>query len=69
METKLRRIADKSAHETRPIFTSINHLLNEEMLIQCHKELAGDKAVGVDNTTKAEKRMLLCGQYADDQGT
>ena len=59
METKLRRIADKSAHETRPIFTSIYHLLNEEMLIQCHKELSGDKAVGVDNTTKAEYSLNL----------
>ena len=54
METKLGRIADKSAHEARPIFTSLYHLLNEEMLLKCHKELAGNKAVGVDEVTKEE---------------
>ena len=45
METKLGRIADKSAREHRPIFTSLYHLLNEEMLMKCHRELAGNKAV------------------------
>lgn len=54
METKLGRIADKSAQEARPIFTSLYHLLNEEMLLKCHKELAGNKAVGVDEVTKEE---------------
>ena len=54
METKLGRIADKSAREHRPIFTSLYHLLNEEMLMKCHRELAGNKAVGVDEVTKEE---------------
>lgn len=54
METKLERIADKSAHESRPIFTSLYHLLNEELLLQCHKELDGKKAVGIDEMTKEE---------------
>ncbi|MHA9742346.1 reverse transcriptase domain-containing protein [Robinsoniella peoriensis] len=54
METKLERIADKSAHENRPIFTSLYHLLNEELLYQCHKELNGKKAVGIDEITKEE---------------
>lgn len=54
METKLERIADKSAHEVRPIFTSLYHLLNEELLLECHKELDGRKAVGVDEVTKEE---------------
>ena len=54
METKLGRIADKSAREYRPIFTSLYHLLNEEMLTKCHRELAGNKAVGVDEVTKEE---------------
>ena len=52
METKLGRIADKSAHEARPIFTSLYHLLNEEMLLACHRELSGNKAVGADEVTK-----------------
>ena len=32
METKLERIADKSRNEKKPIFTSLYHLINEEML-------------------------------------
>lgn len=54
METKLERITDKSSHETRPKYTSLYHLLNEELLTQCHKELDGRKAVGVDGMTKEE---------------
>ena len=48
METKLGRIADKSARENRPIF-SLYHLLNEELLLKCHQELSGNKAVGIDS--------------------
>ena len=59
METKLGRIADKSAHEARPEFTSLYHLLNEEMLLKCHKELSGKKAVGVDKVTKEEYSQNL----------
>lgn len=54
METKLERIADKSRNEKRPIFTSLYHLINEEMLRQCHKELDGNKAEGIDNVNKKE---------------
>lgn len=54
METKLERIADKSKNEQRPIFTSLYHLINEELLKQCHKELDGSKAVGIDNVSKKE---------------
>lgn len=54
METKLARIADKSRNEKRPIFTSLYHLINEELLKQCHKELDGNKAVGIDNVSKKE---------------
>ena len=59
METKLERIADKSAHEVRPIFTSLYHLLNEELLSQCHKELDGKKAVGIDEVTKEKYNLNL----------
>lgn len=45
MGTKLERIADISAHERRPIFTLLYHLLNEELLLECHKELDGKKAI------------------------
>lgn len=59
MKTKLERIADKSSHETRPRFTSLYHLLNEELLTQCHKELDGRKAVGIDGVTKEEYSQNL----------
>ena len=59
METKLERIADKSARENRPIFTSLYHLLNEELLLKCHKELDGKKAVGIDEVTKEEYNRNL----------
>lgn len=58
METKLERIADKSRNEKRPIFTSLYHLINEELLKKCHKELDGNKAEGIDNVSKKE--------YAED---
>lgn len=52
METKLVRIAEISAISKHPIFTSVYHLINEDMLKQCHKELDGSKAVGIDKVTK-----------------
>ena len=54
METKLGRIASKSANTKRPEFTSLYHLINKEMLMQCHRELDGSKAVGIDEVTKRE---------------
>lgn len=54
METKLGKIADKSAHERKPEFTALYHLLNKEMLIQCHKKLDGNKALGIDQVSKEE---------------
>ena len=39
METKLERIASKSANTKRPELTSLYHLINKEMLLQCHREL------------------------------
>lgn len=54
MGTKLERIAEISATTPKPEFTSLYHLINAEMLMQCHKELDGKKAVGIDRVTKAE---------------
>ena len=54
METKLERIAEISANSPEPEFTSLYHLINKEMLLQCHKELDGNKAVGVDEITKKD---------------
>lgn len=54
MGTKLERIAEISATTPKPEYTSLYHLINFEMLMQCHKELDGKKAVGIDTLTKAE---------------
>ena len=54
MGTKLERIAEISASSKKPVFTSLYHLINAELLKQCHKELDGKKAVGVDKVTKEE---------------
>ena len=59
MGTKLERIGDKSARGLRPIFRSLYHMLNEELLLQCHKELDGKKAVGTDEITKEEYSQNL----------
>lgn len=56
METKLGRIASKSANTKRPEFTSLYHLINKEMLMQCHRELDGSKAVGIDEVTKVTSK-------------
>lgn len=54
METKLARITEISKEKPKEVFTSIYHLINKELLLQCHKELDGKKAKGIDGTTKAE---------------
>lgn len=54
MGTKLGRIAEISAATRRPIFTSLYHLINEDLLKECHRELDGKKAVGIDKVTKEE---------------
>jgi len=54
MKTKLAVISKVAKERPKERFTSLYHLLNEEMLLECHKELSGNKAVGVDKVTKAE---------------
>ena len=54
MGTKLDRIREMSASNPKMVFTSLYHLINEELLRECHKEISGNKAAGVDNITKAE---------------
>lgn len=54
METKLMRIAELAKSQPDLKFTSLAHLLNEESLKQCHRELAANKATGVTGVTKEE---------------
>ncbi|WP_219620939.1 hypothetical protein [Bacillus sp. V3-13] len=48
MQTNLARIAKIAKESPQEQFTSLYHLLNEELLTQCHRELDGSKATGVD---------------------
>jgi RNA-directed DNA polymerase len=59
MSTKLDRIAEIATEKPKEQFTSLIHLIDKEMLKQCHKELDGNKATGTDNVTKKEYEMNL----------
>ena len=52
--TKLHRIAEKARKEPRFKFTSLYHLMNEELLRECFKRLRKDAAAGIDDVTKEE---------------
>lgn len=59
METKLARISQMSAENPDLVFTSLYHLINCEMLRDCHNKMDGTKAVGVDGITKEEYEKNL----------
>ena len=48
-----------SASNPKMVFTSLYHMINENLLRICHKELDGKKATGVDNVTKDEYEVKL----------
>ena len=52
MYTKLDRIAEIARDNPKDKFTSLIHLINNKMVIQCRYELSGNKATGVDKVTK-----------------
>ena len=52
VETKLRRIAEKARKDSVFKFTSLYHLMNEELLRGCFKRLRKDAAAGIDKMTK-----------------
>ena len=54
VETKLHRIARKARDEPKFKFTSLFHLMDEELLRGCFKRLRGEAAAGIDGKTKAE---------------
>ncbi len=47
VETKLHRIAEKARKEPDFKFTSLYHLMNEELLRECFKRLRKDAAAGI----------------------
>ena len=43
-----------SAQNPTMVFTSIAHMIDTELLRECHAKMDGDKAVGIDGTTKED---------------
>lgn len=54
MTTKITRINQIAKERPKEVFTSIYHLINEELLKECFNELDGTKATGLDKMTKEE---------------
>jgi group II intron reverse transcriptase/maturase len=52
LETKLAMIAKVAKEKPKEKFTSLIHLINVEMLMECHHELSNRKAYGIDGVTK-----------------
>ena len=55
MATTLARISQLSSENRNNPgfrFTSLAHIIDKKMLIECHASMDGDKAVGIDGVTK-----------------
>src|SRR5512137_1343165 len=66
--TKLRRIAEKARKEPSFKFTSLYHLMNEELLRECFGRLRKDAAAGIDDMTKEEYAENLDANLTDLTG-
>lgn len=65
METKLQRIAETARTKPNEKFTSLIHLINEDTLKTCHREMDKGKAAGVDDMTKEEYDFNLDANVKD----
>ena len=59
MSTKIARINQIAKEKPKEVFTSIYHLINYELLMECFDELDGNKATGLDKVTKDMYLMNL----------
>ncbi len=66
--TKLHRIAEKARKEPRFKFTSLYHLMNEELLRECFEELRNNAAAGIDKVTKGMYAENLDAKLSDLTG-
>jgi hypothetical protein len=57
--TKLDRIAQIAKERPKEKFTSLMHLIDEDMLKYCNNELDRKKATGIDKVTKDEYETTL----------
>lgn len=65
METKLTRIAEAARMRPDEKFTSLAHLINEETIKECHREMGKKKAAGIDDMTKEEYEINLDSNVKD----
>ena len=61
VETKLRRIAEKAGSDQKVRFTSLFHLMTEELLRGCFEGLRNNAASGIDGVTKEQYAETLEG--------
>jgi RNA-directed DNA polymerase len=54
VQTKLHCIAEKARTDQRCQFTSLFHLMNRDLMLECFMGLRTDAASGIDNITKQE---------------
>jgi len=54
VQTKLQRIATKASNDKECQFTSLFHLMNKALLLECFTQLRENAASGIDNITKEE---------------
>ena len=54
VNTKLHRIADRASRDQSCQFTSLFHLMNKALLLECFVSLKGKAASGIDKVTKAD---------------
>ena len=50
--TKLARVEMKSRTEKGCVFNNVGHIIDPELLRECHRSLDGSKAVGIDGVSK-----------------
>ena len=59
MSTKIARINQIAKERPDEVFTSVYHLINYDLLMECFNELDGNKAIGIDKITKEMYRANL----------
>jgi len=59
VNTKLHCIAEKASKDKRCQFTSLFHLMNKALLLECFSQLKGSAASGIDKVTKEKYEINL----------
>ena len=50
--TKLARVEVKSRQNPTLMFSNLGHIIDLDLLLECHRSLDGSKAIGIDGVTK-----------------